>query len=241
MSITVCTVSGKGGTGKSTVSSGLAIAAALLEKKVLLIDLDSGLRCLDIILGIDEKTVFDLSDALAAGDLKKSAYTAANYKNISLVPAPALPDKIDFPKLAGLIKQVEKEYDFVILDFPAGADFDGYNVFKKAAFLIVSGADGVSTRDASVISRGIISDKPPRLIINRFDSDLIKYGVYENVDGIIDGSATRLIGIVPADSELLLLSKTHKLKPKGRALKSLSRIIRRISGENVPLPDLKRI
>ena len=241
MSITVCTVSGKGGTGKSTVSSGLAIAAALRGEKVLLLDLDSGLRCLDIILGVDEKTVFDLSDALDAGDLKKAVYTAANYKTVSLIPAPALPEKIDFDKLAGLLKQVENEYGFIILDFPAGADFDGYNAFPEAVFLIVSGADGVSTRDASVISRGIVSDKPPRLIINRFDADMIKYGVYKNVDGIIDCSATRLIGVVPAQSELLLLSTLHKLKPKGRALKSFNRIVRRISGENVPLPDLKKI
>lgn len=241
MSITVCTVSGKGGTGKSTVSSGLAIAAALLGKKVLLIDLDCGLRCLDMILGVEEKIVFDLFDALVEGDIKKAVYPAENYKNVSLVPAPAMTGKIDYKKLAELIKQVEKEYDFVILDFPAGADFEGYNLFPYADFLIVSGADGVSTRDASVISRGIISDKPPRLIINRFDPDMIKYGVYKNVDGIIDCSATRLIGIVPAQGELLLLSKLHKLKPKGRALKAFNRIVRRISGENVPLPDLKKI
>lgn len=241
MGITVCTVSGKGGTGKSTVSAGLSIAAALLGKKVLLIDLDSGLRCLDIILGVDEKIVFDLSDALASDDIKKAVYTAENYQNISLVPAPASGDKIDFLKLAGLIDRVSGEYDFIILDFPAGADFDDYNIFPSAAFLIVSGADGVSTRDASVISRGIVADNPPRLVINRFDGDMIKCGIYKSVDDIIDRSSTRLMGIVPADGELLLLSKTHKLKPKGRAHKSLNRIIRRISGENVPLPAVKKI
>ena len=84
MSITVCTVSGKGGTGKSTVSSGLGIAAANMGKRVLLIDLDAGLRCLDMILGIDEKVTFDLGDALETLDMQKSVYTAENCKNISV-------------------------------------------------------------------------------------------------------------------------------------------------------------
>ena len=241
MSITVCTVSGKGGTGKSTVSSGLGIAAALIGKKVLLIDLDSGLRCLDMLFGIDENIVFDLGDALESGDLQKAVYKAANYPGIDVIPAPATAEAIDFLKLYKLVRGADKLYDFIILDFPAGADFDNYNIFNFAAFLIVSGADGVSTRDAAIISRGIKADTPPRLIINRFDIDMIKGGMYKNIDGIIDTALTRLIGIVPADGELLLLSRNHKIKPKGRAAKAFLRIIKRISGENVPLPKPKKI
>ena len=241
MSITVCTVSGKGGTGKSTVSSGLSIAAASTGAKVLLIDLDTGLRCLDMIFGIDDKIVFDLSDAINQNDLKKAMYPAANYPNVFIVPAPASGEKIDFSKLAGLIGREKGAFDYIFLDFPAGADFDGYKHFSDALFLIVSGADGVSSRDAGIIARSIVSEKSPRLIINRFDIDLIKGGIYKDVDSIIDTSAARLIGIVPADGELLLLSNTHKLKPKGRAHKALLRILKRVSGEDVRLPNLKKI
>ena len=241
MSITVCTVSGKGGTGKSTVSSGLSIAAANTGSKVLLIDLDSGLRCLDMIFGIDDKIVFDLSDALRENDLKKAMYPAANYPNVCVVPAPAAGEKIDYSKLTGLINKEKADFDYIILDFPAGADFGDYNLLKDALFLIVSGADGISTRDAGIISRGINAATPPRLIINRFDIDMIKGGMHKNIDSIIDTAETRLLGIVPADGELLLLGKNHTLKPKGRALKALTRILKRISGEDVRLPKLKKI
>lgn len=241
MGITVCTVSGKGGTGKSTVSSGLAIAAASLQKKVLLIDLDAGLPCLDIIFGIEEKVVFDLGDALEALDLQKAVYPAANYPGIDVIPAPAKAGSIDFLRLYKCVQSARQYYDYVILDFPAGVDFDNYNLFGFAVFLIVSGADGVSTRDAAAISGGIKSETEPRLIINRFDIDMIKGGFYKNIDGIIDASLTRLIGIVPADGELLLLSRNHKLKPKGRAARAFLRILKRVSGESVPLPKLKKI
>ena len=240
MSTVICTVSGKGGTGKSTVSSGLAIAAADMGKSVLLIDLDAGLRCLDIIFGIDDKIVFDLNDALDGKDIKGAVYTAANYSNISVIPAPADKD-IDFRLLKIFVSKIKPCFDFVILDFPAGADFDNYNLFSDALFLVVSGADDVSVRDAAIISGGIVSDLPPRLIINRFDIDMIKCGMSKNIDGIIDTSATRLLGIVPADGELLMLSRNHMLNVKGRAHKALTRIMLRITGENVRLPKPKRI
>lgn len=241
MSITICTVSGKGGTGKSTVSSGLAIAAAELGKKVLLVDLDCGLRCLDMMFGIDDIIVFDLNDALNDMNLCKTVYHAKKYSNISIIPAPAKSERIDFLKLRTLLNSAKFDYDYIILDFPAGLDFDDYSVFADALFLIVSGADSVSVKDAGIISEGIVSDKPPRLIINRFDLNMLKANLVNDIDTVIDNSATRLIGIVPADGELLLLNNIHCLKPNGRALKAFTRIIRRISGEDVLLPKLKKI
>ncbi len=241
MGVIVCTVSGKGGTGKSTVSSGLAIAAASKNANVLLLDLDAGLRCLDTIFGIDEAIVFDLSDSIKENDLKKSIYKSGNYDNISVVPAPGKAEKIDFNVLHSLIESEIKNYDFIILDFPAGADFEAYSHFPDAVFLIVSCADDVSVKAAAVISGGIAPKVNKRLIINRFDKDMISAGFYKNIDDIINTSQTQLIGIVPADGELLLLSRNHKLKNKGRALRAFDRIIRRISGENLVLPDIKKI
>ena len=92
-----------------------------------------------------------------------------------------------------------------------------------------------------MVSSGIKALLPPRLIINRFDLDMMSEGLCKSVDGIIDTSFTRLMGIVPADGELLILCRNHKLKPKGRAVKAFERIIRRILGENVLLPKLRKI
>lgn len=241
MGITVCTVSGKGGTGKSTVCSGLAIAAANKGGRVLLIDLDSGLRCLDTIFGIDDGVVFDLSDSIREFNSGKALYKAANYDNIFIIPAPASAEAIDFEKLRLIVDSLKESYDYIFLDFPSGVDFDAYNKFKDSLFLIVSGSDDVSTKAAGVISSGISSDTDVRLIINRFDRDMISAGFYKNIDDVIDRAGARLIGIVPADGELLLLSRNHKIKPKGRAAKAFDRIIRRISKENVPLVALKKI
>ena len=241
MSLTICTVSGKGGTGKSTISLGLAIAAARAGKRVLILDLDSGLRCLDLIFGIEENIVSDLGDALRESDINRAAYKSANYNNIWVVPALLTAEKIDFSKLSSLLKKAKNDYDIIILDFPAGADFDAYNQFGDAVFLIVSGADNVSLRDAAVISNGIRSNNEPRLVINRFDIGMIKIGLNRNIDDTINSSLTRLIGIVPADGELLMLSLNHNLSPNGRAMKAFDRIIRRLSGEDVPLPKLKKI
>ncbi len=241
MSITVCTVSGKGGTGKSTVSSGIGIAAAQNGRRVLLIDLDAGLGCLDIILGVEESVVFRLDDAIDAGDISKAVYNAKNYENISVVPAPQKPGAIDFIKLKALIQKAENNYDLIILDFPAGADFSAYSRFDDALFLIVTGADDVSVKAAATISSGLNSGTRARLIINRFDKDMMTAGLYKNIDGVIDSSFTRLLGVVPADGELLLLSRNHKISEKGRAFKAFDRIFRRISGEDVSLPKFKKI
>ena len=241
MSITICTVSGKGGTGKSTVSSGLAIAAASTGKRVLILDLDSGLRCLDLMFGIEENIVSDIGDALRESDISRAAYKSANYNNILVVPALLTAEKIDFSRLSSLLEKAKNDYDVIILDFPAGADFDAYNQFSDAVFLIVSGMDSISIRDAAVISGGIKSKSPPRLIINGFNLDMIKSGLRLNIDEAINSSFTRLLGIVPADSELLLLGQTHKLGIKGRAFKAFKRIIGRIEGEDICLPNLKKI
>ena len=112
---------------------------------------------------------------------------------------------------------------------------------KDAVFLIVTGADAVSPKAAAVISGGLEPNVTARLIINRFDKDMIRAGFYRNIDDIIDTALTRLIGIVPADGELLLISQNHKIKAKGRSAKAFNRIVRRISGEDVFLPDFKKI
>lgn len=242
MGICMCITSGKGGTGKSTVSTALAFAFSNMGKRVLLIDLDEGLRCLDLMLGVDSSVVFDLSDILSGGEFSNSLYKVPN-TTISLIPAPQDINSINPNTFGILINKVKDVFDAVILDFPAGVDFTLLEaVGSDAQTVAVCNPDPVSVRDAAAVCNKLPPKKyEPRLIINRFDMEYIKNGIYQNIDDIIDTAGMRLIGIVPLDKELMLLSVNHTLKPKGRAQKAANRIAARLCGEEIRLPRLKKI
>ena len=235
--------SGKGGVGKSTVSVGLSYAFCNAGKTVLLVDMDEGFRCLDLMLGIDDNIVFDLSDILMGRDTEDTVYTSDNIKGLHFIPAPANSDITDVFSFSKFAADVARKYDIVIFDFPAGINLSLYSALPEdTLFLTVAVPDPVSIRDAAAISQKLSeSSLPARLIINRFIyKQSRKYG-YKNVDSIIDSSALRLIGIVPESPELSLLSVKHKLKPHGKALGAFARIAARLNGENILLPKLKKI
>lgn len=236
------TTSGKGGVGKSTVAVGLAFALSKKGERVLLVDMDEGLRCLDLLLGVDGSAVLDLCDVLGGTPIDDAAYACGD-GNIHLIPAPMSTGDIDresftrFAKTAGLV------YDAVIFDFPAGLDFSLYTALpKKTLFLTVAVPDPVSIRDAAAVSGRLYSaGLSSRLIINRFRfKDSLKHK-QKNIDNIIDTAALRLLGIVPEARELNSLSLTHNIKRNGKAMKAFSRIAGRLLDENIPLKKLKKI
>lgn len=243
MSICIATTSGKGGTGKSTLSSALALCFAKMGKKVLLVDMDEGLRCLDLILGVDSKVVYDLADILGGTPIADATYTVPSNPLISVIPAPRGIGQIEKQALSDFAEKAKKIYDAVIFDFPAGLDFSLYSaVGNDTQFLAVCNPDPVSVRDAAAVCATLPNTKiPARLVINRFDAEYIKKKIYSNIDDIIDISGFRLLGLVPQSVELMLLPVNHTLKPKSRAFKAVFRIARRLCGEEVRLPKIKKI
>ena len=243
MGICLAVTSGKGGTGKSTVSSGLAISFAKLNKSVLLIDLDERLGCLDLFFGIDANIVFDLSDIVLGKDTEDALYQVPLYGNIKLIPAPKKSGVVTPEVFNEFIKSQCEIYDIVIIDMPAGVDFSLIkNLEGDVRYITVSNPDPVSVRDAAVVCGELAeSGRKPRLIINRFNAKLIKNKTYRNIDDIIDTSGLRLLGIVPQTEDMALLPINHKLKKRGNAQKALLRIAGRISGNDVPLPNPKKI
>ena len=243
MDICLATTSGKGGTGKSTVSCGLSIAFSRMGKSVLLVDMDEGLRCLDLLLGVDHKIVFDLSDILNGAPLSNGIYTLPQNKNISVVPAPSKIGSISAEALGDFAQKVKAMFDVVIFDFPAGLDFSLYTAIgDDAQFLTVCNPDPVSVRDAAAVCASLPKNRfDARLIINRFDAEYIKKKIYSNIDDIIDISGFRLLGLVPQSAELMLLSVTHTVNKKTKAYKALLRIAKRLSGEEIRLPRIKKI
>ena len=242
MGKTYAITSGKGGVGKSTFSVGLSTAFSKRGKNVLLIDMDEGLRCLDVMLGIDKNIVFDLSDILSGNQLSNAVYDTS-IPNLYLIPAPLQCGMINADTFTNFITEVEKLFDIIIFDFPAGIDFSLYTCLpKETLFLTVAFPDPVTIRDAAVVSNKLYEmGLSSRLILNAFDYTLTKKMVFKNIDDIIDQSGLQLLGIVPTSKELKLLSIKHNLKSNGNAMKAFSRIAGRLMGEKILLPKLKKI
>ncbi len=235
--------SGKGGVGKSTVSVGLGLAFCNIGKTVLLVDMDEGLRCLDLMLGIDGETVIDLADILTGRELEDALYSCPLHDNLKLIPAPSDIGRIDAYSLAIFAKEAAQEFDIVIFDFPAGINIALYSALEKSSlFLTVAVPDPISIRDAGAVASELAkADISARLIINRFVYKQSKKMKHKNIDGIIDAASLRLIGIIPESEELSMLSLKHKLRKKGKAMAAFTRLARRLDSEHILLPRLKKI
>ena len=243
MSKVFAVTSGKGGVGKSTVSVGIATSFCRINKKVLLVDMDEGFRCLDLMLGIDDATVFDLADVLNGREIFDAVYTCKSAEGLSLIPAPAKKGLINPEDFKNFVLDAAEKFDIVIIDFPAGIDIPLYTALPNdTVFLTVAVPDPVSIRDASVISGNLAEySLSARLIINRFIYRQSRKISFKNIDSIIDSASLRLIGIVPESEELLTLSQTHNIPKRSRAALAFNRISSRLMGENVLLPKLKKI
>lgn len=239
----LATVSGKGGVGKSTVAVGLGVAFARKGCKVLLVDMDEGLRCLDLMLGADKTAVFDLSDVLSGKEIEDAVYSCTFQDGLFLIPAPAKTGLIDNTALKKFSLSVKDMFDIVIFDFPAGIDTEQYlSLPKDTLFLTVAVPDPVSVRDAAYLSDVLYEQKlSARLIINRFIYKQKRKLRFKNIDEIIDTASLRLVGIVPESDEMSLFSLKHKLPKRSKVFRSLLRISDRLEGKSRLLPKIKKI
>ena len=236
----LATVSGKGGVGKSTCALGISVSLARKGNRVLLIDLDCGLRCLDIMADVSEETVFDLGDVLKGRPLSDAILPLRHAEGLFLLAAPQSTDSIDGKELAKLL--LSARFDYIILDLPAGIDFPYIaDIADITDFLVVTCGDAVSVRDSFVAAEYTARyGAECRLIINKYTTRYLKNEVYGGIDDIIDRSGCRLLGLVPYDSECVRdpLSIFKKGNKKANAF---NRIADRIYGHNTPLPKVKRI
>lgn len=238
------TVSGKGGAGKSTVSCMLGVALARLGLRTLLIDADEGLRCLDLMLGVEGEVAFDLGDVLAgrcqAGDAIRPVPAA---KGLFLLPAPHSAGQIG-EGLGALVEALRPDYDRILIDSSAGigAGFRAASAVSDEVIAVV-GCDPVSIRDARHVCELLrdITASPRRMILNRFDYEAASRDLIPHVDTIIDATAMRLGGIVPYDPVLARGFLRGTPTTRGHAWRAFVRIAHRLEGKNIRLPKLKRI
>ncbi len=240
--LTVIT-SGKGGAGKSTLSVGLASAFNKRNKRVLLIDCDEGLRCLDLMLGVSDKLVFDLSDILNNNKSIDEVALKIN-DNVSLIAAPSTVNSYNRVAFGKFLTKIVDLYDHIIVDCPAGIDKAFYNALPSfSCVLVVETLDAIGCRSASILDDLLFDSgiEDRYLIINRFDYFYLKAKKVISLDDIIDLSGLTIKGIVPFDIELSHLSAMGCLYNESEAFNAYLRIADRISGLNVPLPKLKNL
>ncbi len=243
MGLTVAVVSGKGGTGKSTFSCGLALALNSKGKSVALIDFDAGLPCLDIFFGVEESVVFNLFDAISNNSYDDALYFPEKFGgSICIVPAPPKDFSLSCESIADFVEYCNQKFDAVIIDMPAGLEFSALKSVKNLKAVCVTNCDTVSVRDAFMAETALCGlNLKPLLVINKFDAELVRNKTYKNIDDIIDGANIRLLGIVPLSYDLMLLQTGKKLKKRSKAFKALLRISDRLYGKTVLLPNPKKI
>ena len=232
--------SGKGGVGKSTVTAYLGVELCKKGKRVLLIDMDEGLRSLDLMLGVSSHTLFDVSDIIKGNcNVNQAVIPVKSCSNLYLLPAPVSVNSLNSPKgMRILCEKLSEYFDFILIDSPAGVGKGFINAISGADnSLVVVNADPVSVRDAAYVARLLRENsvKNARLVINKMDVDLVKKGVLHNVDEVIDATTLQLIAVLPHDNELLKPYLINNELYASPATEAISRLSRRILNENVPL------
>lgn len=247
MSKVIVITSGKGGVGKTTSTANIGSALSALGKKVVIVDADIGLRNLDVVMGLENRIVFDIIDIIE----KRCTYQKAmirdkRFNNLFLIPAAQTRDKdaIMPEQMKELCKELQTEFDYVLIDCPAGIE----NGFKNAVAganqaIVVTTPEVSAVRDADRII-GMLEAaglNNPKLIVNRIRLDMVKQGNMLNVEDMIDILRIDLIGIVPDDENIVISTNKGEpvvLEDKGLASKAYKNIARRLEGEKVEFVDL---
>ena len=245
---TIVITSGKGGVGKTTATANIGSALSMRGHKVVVIDADIGLRNLDVVMGLENRIVYDLVNVIE-GDCKlhQAMIRDKHQTELYLIPAAQTRDKnaIDPEQLRELCAKLEEEFNYVLVDCPAGIEQGFKNAIGAAQeAIIVTTPEVSSIRDADRVI-GLLEAADlhrPRLIINRINTSMVKHGDMMNRQDIVDLLAVEVLGLVPADDRNITAANrgvpvVHDSKaPSGAAF---IRIAARVDGDEVPLLDLE--
>ncbi len=239
----ICVLSGKGGTGKTTISAALATCLAKDGKRVLCIDADIGLRNLDIALGMTDQPAIAFTDVLRGDHTLKNAAKHPKLPTLSLLTAPFRIQDLDLDAFGKLLKEVRKSYDFCLIDAPAGIG-KGFQLASHYAdhCLVVSTPDPASMRDAGRAAELLRLDgkQELHLIVNRITKKMFSK-MKLTVDDMMDDVGLPLLGIVPEDPEVVLAAASGQaliFTTNDGAAEACLRISRRLCGALTPLMKL---
>ncbi len=245
--VTIC--SGKGGVGKTTTTANLAVALALTGKKVVCIDGDIGLRNLDVVLGLENRIVYDLVDVIEGRcRLRQAMIRDKRLPELYLIPAAQTRDKsaVSPSDMVRLCDELRQDCDWILIDSPAGIERGFRNAIAPAdTVIVVTNPEVSAVRDADRII-GIVEAEekgPARLVINRVNPGMVKRGDMLTAEDVLELLAIELIGIVPEDENVIISTNRGQpiaLDGKTRAGMAFNNIARRLQGEKVPFLDLEQ-
>lgn len=240
----IVVTSGKGGVGKTTTSANLGTGLAHLGNKVALVDADIGLRNLDVVLGLENRIVYDITDVTGGHcRLRQALIKDKRFEGLFLLPAAQTKDKtaVSPDQMKVLCDDLSQEFDYVIIDCPAGIEQGFRNAIAGAHRAIVVTTPEVSAvRDADRII-GLLEAaelRDPKLIVNRVRYKMVVAGDMMSVEDIIDILAIDLLGVVPEDEMVIPTTNRGEAviqDERSRAGMAFRNIVRRITGEQVPL------
>jgi len=243
----VTITSGKGGVGKTTAVANIGVALAAKGKKVVCVDSDIGLRNLDVVLGLENRIVYDLVDVIEGRcRLRQAMIRDKRLEDLYLIPAAQTRDKsaVSPSDMVRLCDELRGECEWVLIDSPAGIERGFRNAIASADQVIVMTNPEISAvRDADrVIGLLEAEDKgPASLIINRLNPAMVKRGDMLSVQDVLDLLAVEVIGLVPEDEGVIVASNKGTplaLDPKSRAGQAFHNIAGRLMGEQIPFLDL---
>lgn len=247
MSEVIVITSGKGGVGKTTTVANIGMGLAMLDRKVVVVDTDIGLRNLDVVMGLENRIVYNLVDVVNGScRLKQALIKDKRTPNLFLLPSAQTKDKsaVSPEQMIKLTDTLREEFDFILLDCPAGIEQGFKNAIAGADHALVVTTPEVSAiRDADRII-GLLGANEIRkihLIINRLRPDMIRRGDMMSVDDVVDILAVDLIGTVPDDEQIVI--STNQGEPlsgkHSQAETEYRNICRRLLGEEVPFPAIQ--
>lgn len=245
----VTITSGKGGVGKTTITANLGAALASRGQRVVCIDADIGLRNLDVVLGLENRIVYDLVDVVEGRcRLRQAMIRDKRIEGLALIPAAQTRDKtaVSPSDMIRLCEELRQEQDWVLIDSPAGIERGFRNAIAPADMvLVVTNPEVSAVRDADRII-GIVEAEekgPAQLIINRIDPEKVQRGDMITTEDIVELLAIHLIGIIPEDDNVIVSTNRGTpivLDGRSKAGQALRNIAGRLLGEEIPLMDLGR-
>jgi septum site-determining protein MinD len=249
MTATIITItSGKGGVGKTTATANLGVALAEAKQRVVCIDADIGLRNLDVIMGLENRIVYDLVDVVEGRcKLRQSMIKDKRLSDLFLIPAAQTRDKtaVSPQDMVHLTNELRNEFDWILIDSPAGIERGFRNALAPADLvLIVTNPEVSAVRDADRIIGMVEAEEkaPPKLIVNRVKPDMMRRGEMLSTEDILDVLAIDLIGIIPEDDGVITASNQGlpvALNSRSQAGAAFRNIALRLQGHLVPFDILE--